>query len=84
MTKEQFIIAVTRIRNFCRKMDSASNILQINWENSIIGEMIDIFYDVLIPDASDEIIEDFGDLLWAKEIETADISAVYDDYIESL
>lgn len=84
MTLEVFKKSIYKIREFVNKASEVEKLTGFNWTESFIGDLFDVFYDVMIPGATDEDFEAFGDLLFANEIKDDDIENVWELYKESL
>lgn len=84
MTVDLFIETINKLRDFVEKASKVEELTGFNWTESFIGELFDIFYDVLIPGATDMIFEDFGELLFADGVTDQDIEDFWNMYKESL
>ena len=85
MTIELFIQTINKIRAIEDRLNKIDEVAGTVWTESVIGDMFDIFYDVLIPGAKDDgTWERFGEILFEPNVTDEDIEDFYNEYKESL
>ena len=84
MTPKLFTHTIKGLRTFVDKASEVEKLTGFNWTETFVGDLFDLFYDILIPDANDAIFEDFGELLFGEHVTDLDIEDFYSEYKESL
>ena len=84
MTTEIFVNTVMKLRDILDRGCKAGEVLGMQFTEGATGEMLDLFYDLLIPGANDAILEDFGVLLFGEDVPENEVEDFYEMYKESL
>ena len=84
MTEQKFIDIVYRLRDLVDVFNKIDKLCCSEWTMGPVNNLFNIIEEVMLPEAPEYVLERFGDLLFAGEVSSSDISNVYEMYIESL